>query len=318
MKNIYSNIFKVNNRNLSKVVNYLKKNELVAVPTETVYGLAGNAYSSKAIKKIYLLKKRPYRNPLIVHYYNFNQLKKDVELNNNFIKLYKKFSPGPITFVLKKNKNSLLSKMATANMDTVAVRFPENKILRKILRFLDFPLAIPSANKSTQISPVSAKDVAQEFNDKIKIILNGGPCKIGLESTVIDLTSKPRILRPGIISPSDISNALNKKIVISQQSSKIIKAPGMLKKHYSPGIPMKLNQTKAKSNEAFIVFGKKYKKEKNIFNLSYKSNLNEAAKNLYKILRLIKNKNYKMIRVSSIPKTGIGLAINDRLNRASK
>ena len=241
-----------------------------------------------------------------------------MELNNNFIKLYKKFSPGPITFVLKKNKNSLLSKMATANMDTVAVRFPENKILRKILGFLDFPLAIPSANKSTQISPVSAEDVAQEFNDKIKIILNGGPCKIGLESTVIDLTSKPRILRPGIISPSDISNALNKKIVISQQSSKIIKAPGMLKKHYSPGIPMKLNQTKAKSNEAFIVFGKKYKKEKNIFNLSYKSNLNEAAKNLYKILRLIKNKNYKMIRVSSIPKTGIGLAINDRLNRASK
>jgi L-threonylcarbamoyladenylate synthase len=316
MKNIYSNIFKVNNKNLSKAIKYLKKKDLVAVPTETVYGLAGNAYSSKAVKKIYLLKKRPYKNPLIVHYYNLKQLKKDARLNNNFFKLYKKFCPGPLTFVLKKNKNSLLSKMATANIDTVAVRFPKNKTLKRILKSLDFPLAIPSANKSTQISPVSAEDVAQEFHASIKIILNGGPCKIGLESTVVDLTSKPKILRPGLISSMDISKVLNRKISIDQ-SSKIIKAPGMLKRHYSPGIPMKLNQTKVKNNEAFIVFGKKYKTGKNIFNLSYKSNLNEAAKNLYKTLRLIKNKNYKMICVSLIPKTGIGLAINDRLKRAA-
>ena len=316
MKNIYSNIFKVNNKNLSKAINYLQKKELVGVPTETVYGLAGNAYSSKAVKKIYLLKKRPYKNPLIIHYYSLEQLKKDVELNDNFFKLYKKFCPGPITFVLKKKKNSLLSNIAIANINTAAVRFPKNKTLRKILKSLDFPLAIPSANKSTQISPVSAEDVAQEFHGLIKIILNGGPCKIGLESTVVDLTSKPKILRPGLISPADISKALNRKIVIDQ-GSKIIKAPGMIKRHYSPGIPMKLNQTKAKNNEAFIVFGKKYKKGKNIFNLSYKSSLNEAAKNLYKTLRLIKNKNYKMICVSSIPQTGIGLAINDRLNRAA-
>jgi len=316
MKNIYSNIFKVNNKNLSKAINYLQKKELVGVPTETVYGLAGNAYSSKAVKKIYLLKKRPYKNPLIIHYYSLEQLKKDVELNDNFFKLYKKFCPGPITFVLKKKKNSLLSNIAIANINTAAVRFPKNKTLRKILKSLDFPLAIPSANKSTQISPVSAEDVAQEFHGLIKIILNGGPCKIGLESTVVDLTSKPKILRPGLISPADISKALNRKIVIDQ-GSKIIKAPGMIKRHYSPGIPMKLNQTKAKNNEAFIVFGKKYKKGKNIFNLSYKSSLNEAAKNLYKTLRLIKNKNYKMICVSSIPQIGIGLAINDRLNRAA-
>jgi len=316
MKNIYSNIFKVNNKNLSKAINYLQKKELVGVPTETVYGLAGNAYSSKAVKKIYLLKKRPYKNPLIIHYYSLEQLKKDVELNDNFFKLYKKFCPGPITFVLKKKKNSLLSNIAIANINTAAVRFPKNKTLRKILKSLDFPLAIPSANKSTQISPVSAEDVAQEFHGLIKIILNGGPCKIGLESTVVDLTSKPKILRPGLISPADISKALNRKIVIDQ-GSKIIKAPGMIKRHYSPGIPMRLNQTKAKNNEAFIVFGKKYKKGKNIFNLSYKSSLNEAAKNLYKTLRLIKNKNYKMICVSSIPQIGIGLAINDRLNRAA-
>jgi len=316
MKNIYSNIFKVNNKNLSKVINYLKKKELVGVPTETVYGLAGNAYSSKAVKKIYFLKERPYKNPLIIHYFTLEQLKKDVELNNNFFKLYKRFSPGPITFVLKKEKNSLLSKMATGNLNTVAVRFPKNKILVKILKSLSFPLAIPSANKSSRISPVSAQDVVQEFHRSIKIILDGGSCRIGLESTVVDLTSRPRILRPGLISLADISKALNKKIIISKVLKKI-KAPGMLKRHYSPGIPMKLNQIKAKKNEAFIVFGKKYKKGKNIFNLSYKSNLNEAARNLYKTLRLIKNKNYKMICVSSIPENGIGLAINDRLSRAA-
>jgi len=317
MENIYSNIFKVNSKNIFRAINYLKKKELVGVPTETVYGLAGNAYSTKAVKKIYLLKKRPYKNPLIIHYFNLEQLKKDVELNDNFYKLYKKFCPGPITFILKKKKNSFLSNLATANLKTVAVRIPKNQTIKKILKSLNFPLAIPSANKSTKISPVSAEDVAQEFNNSIKFILNGGTCIIGLESTVVDLTSKVRILRPGFICPSNISKVLNKKIDI-HKGFKIIKAPGMLKRHYSPGIPMKLNQKEAKDDEAFIVFGKKYKKGKNIFNLSYKSNLNEAARNLYKILRLIKNKNYKMICVSSIPQTGIGLAINDRLNRAAK
>ncbi|MDC0418166.1 L-threonylcarbamoyladenylate synthase [Pelagibacteraceae bacterium] len=317
MKNIYLNIFKINNKNLSKAVDYLKRKQLIGVPTETVYGLAGDAYSSKAVKKIYLLKNRPLKNPLIIHYFNLDQLKKDVELNDSFYKLYKKFCPGPITFVLKKKKKSLLSAFATANLKTVAVRIPENKTIRKILKILNFPLAIPSANKSTQISPVSAKDVASEFSGSLKFILDGGSCKIGLESTVIDLTSKAKILRPGLINPSDISRVLNKETKV-YTGSKVVKSPGMLKRHYSPGIPMKLNQKKVKNNEAFIVFGKKYKKGKNIYNLSYKSNLNEAAKNLYKILRIIKNKKYKMICVCSIPQTGIGLAINDRLNRAAK
>ena len=317
MRNIYSNIFKVNSKNLSKAVNSLKKKQLIGVPTETVYGLAGNAYSKEVVKKIYLLKKRPLKNPLIVHYLNLEKLKNDVELNKDFYKLYKTFCPGPITFVLNKKKNSLLPNIATANLKTVAVRIPANKTLRKILKSLNFPLAIPSANKSTQISPVSARDVADEFGSSLKFILNGGICAIGLESTVVDLTSRAKILRPGLINPSDISKILNKKITIYKKS-KAIKAPGMLKRHYSPGIPIKLNQKKAKNNEAFIVFGKKYKKAKNIFNLSNNSNLKEAARNLYKTLRLIKKKNYKMIRISSIPQTGIGLAINDRLSRAAK
>jgi len=317
MRNIYSNIFKVNNKNLSKAINYLKKKQLIGVPTETVYGLAGNAYSKEAVKKIYLLKKRPSKNPLIIHYLNIEQLKNDVELNSVFYKLYQKFCPGPITFVLKKKKKSLLPNIATANLKTVAVRVPKNKTIRKILKSLNFPLAIPSANKSTYVSPVSAEDVVDEFGSSLKFILNGGNCIIGLESTVVDLTSGVKILRPGLINQSDVSNILKKKIN-TYKGSKIVRAPGMLRRHYSPGIPIKLNQKKAKINEAFIVFGKKYQKAKNIFNLSNKSNLKEAARNLYKTLRLIKKKNYKMICVSSIPKTGIGIAINDRLNRAAK
>ena len=317
MGNIYSNIFKVHNKNLSKAINYLKKKQLIGVPTETVYGLAGNAYSAKTIKKIYLLKKRPLKNPLIIHYFNLEQLKKDVELNDNFYELYRKLCPGPITFILKKKKSSLLPNIATANLKTVAVRIPKNKTIRVILKNLNFPLAIPSANQSTKISPVTAEDVAGEFGSSLKFILDGGNCKIGLESTVVDLTLGAKILRPGLISPPQISKILNKKTNISKDY-KTIKAPGMLKRHYSPGIPIKLNQSKAKFNEAFIVFGKKYKKGKNIFNLSYKSDLNEAARNLYKTLRIIKNQKYKMIRVSSIPQIGIGLAINDRLDRAAK
>ena len=317
MRNIYSNIFKVNNKNLSKAINYLKKKQIIGVPTETVYGLAGNAYSKEAIKKIYILKKRPFKNPLIIHYLNLEQLKNDAELNNDFYKLYKKFCPGPITFVLNKKKKSLIPGIATATLKTIAVRIPSNKTIRKILKSLNFPLAIPSANKSTQISPVSASDVVSEFGSSLKFILNDGSCVIGIESTVVDLTSRVKILRPGLINPLDISKVLKKKIII-YKGHKAIKAPGMLKKHYSPGIPIKLNQKRAKNNEAFIVFGKKYKKAKNIFNLSNKSNLNEAARNLYKILRLVKKKKYKMICVSSIPQNGIGLAINDRLVRAAK
>ena len=317
MRNIYSNIFKINNKNISKAINLLKKKELVGVPTETVYGLAGNAYHGNAVKKIYRLKKRPNKNPLIIHYYNLKRLVHDVELNDDFYKLYKAFSPGPITFVLNKKKESKISNLATASLKTVAVRIPKNKIIRKILKNLDFPLAIPSANKSTKISPVSAEDVLSEFGKSLKIILKGKRSNIGIESTVVDLTSKIKILRPGFINKKDISKILKKRIRNTSYNNKI-KAPGMLKKHYSPGIPIKLNQKRPRNNQAFIVFGKKYKKGKNIFNLSKKSSLNEAARNLYKTLRIIKKKNYKMIYVTKIPYKGIGFAINDRLKKASR
>ena len=316
MKNIYSNIFKFNKNILSKTLKYLKKSNIVGLPTETVYGLAGSAYSKKAVKKIYSLKKRPKINPLIVHYYNLKNLSNDVEINKTFLKLYKKLCPGPITFVMKKKKSSKICSFATAKLNTVAVRFPSNRKIRTILSKLNFPLAIPSANKSTGISPVNALDVAEEFKNKIKIIIDDGNSKIGIESTVLDLTGKIKILRPGIISSKKIGKILGKKIQLAKKQNKI-KSPGALKKHYSPNIPMKLNQIKANKNHAFISFGKKYKKTKNTFNLSKKSSLDEAAKNLYKVFRKIKKLNYKKIYVVKIPNKGAGVAINDRLRHAA-
>jgi L-threonylcarbamoyladenylate synthase len=316
MKNIYSNIVKVNNINIARAIKYLKKNHLIAVPTETVYGLAGSAYSNNSVKKIFSIKKRPLINPLIIHYYSIKSLSKDAELNENFFKLYKKFCPGPITFVLNKKQSSKISDLATAKLDTIAVRFPRNQIARNLLKKLKFPLAIPSANMSGGISPVEPKDVSEEFGKKLKMIIDGGQCKIGIESTVVDLTDGVKILRPGFISDSKIKNLLNLKVSFIRNFKKI-KSPGVLKKHYSPGIPVKLNQKKNYKDSAFIIFGKKYCKAKNTFNLSKNSNLNEAAKNLYKIFRIIKNRKYKKIYVVKIPKKGIGLAINDRLKHAA-
>ncbi len=302
--------------NIKKSIFFLNKNDCVAIPTETVYGLAANAYSSKAVKKIYYLKKRPKNNPSIVHYASLNQLKKDCELNHNFFILYKKFSPGPITFVLKLKKKSRISRIVTNNKKTVAVRFPKNKLTQKLLKLLKYPLAAPSANISTKISPVSKEDVEEEFGNKIKFILDGGRSKIGLESTIISLVDKPKILRLGGIEKAKINKVLKKNLKYNQANKKIT-MPGQSQLHYSPGIPIKLNITKPKSNEAFILIKKRKKSCTNYFYLSKTKNLKQAAKNLYKILRRIKNKNYKNIVVEKIPNIGFGEVINDRLKRAS-
>ena len=185
-----------------------------------------------------------------------------------------------------------------------------------MLKNLNFPLAIPSANISSGVSPISAKDVVDEFGKKISFILDGGNSKIGLESTVINLEGVIKILRPGAIGNAEISKVLKKKVII-QKKIKKIRSPGLLKKHYSPGIPIKMNCKKKDDNAAFIVLGKRYKRGRHIFNLSSKGNLKEAAKNLYKTLRKIKNLNYKKINVVKIPKHSIGIAINDRLKKAS-
>jgi len=307
---------KNNLSNIKKSKYYLDKNECVGIPTETVYGLAGNAYSDKATLKIFKLKKRTKKNPLIVHYHDLKMLKSDCITNGQFFKLYEKFCPGPVTFVLKLKNSSKISKNVTNNKKTLAVRFPIHPLTKKLLKFLNYPLAAPSANISTNISPVSKKDVKEEFGNKIKFILDGGRSKIGLESTIINLVNKPKILRLGGIERTKINKVLNRNLRYINTNSKIT-MPGQSKLHYSPGIPINLNITKPKLNEAFILIKKRKKSSKNYFYLSKTKNLKQAAKNLYKILRLIKSKNYRSIAVEKIPNTGFGEAINDRLKRAS-
>ena len=308
---------RINLANIKKAQKLLNMNECVAIPTETVYGLAGNAYSDNACKKIFKLKKRPKNNPLIVHYYNVQKLKEDCNFNNNFHKLYKRFCPGPITFILNLKKNSKISKIVTNKKGALAVRFPKHPVARSLLKKLDFPLAAPSANLSSKVSAVSSDNVKEDFGKKIKYVLEGGKSSIGLESTIIDIRNRPKILRLGGLETSVIKKVLKKKILMNTNPKKI-SSPGQLKIHYSPGIPIRLNVKRIKNNEAFLLFSKKKEKKSNYYFLSQKGDLKEAAKNLYSTLRKIKKNKYKSIAVGKIPNKGLGKTINDRLMRASK
>ena len=303
--------------NIKKAKKYLDKDCCIGVPTETVYGIAANAYSDLATKNIYKIKKRPKSNPLIVHYANIRNLKKDCLINDNFLKLYKHFSPGPITYILNLKDNSKISKIVTNKKNSLAVRFPRHKIFKKLLSKLKYPVAAPSANLSTRLSAVQASDLKEDFGNKLKYILDGGRSNIGLESTIIDLRSRPKILRLGGLEITEIKKVLGKKIKINLNPKNKI-APGQSKIHYSPGIPLRMNVKKPKKDEAFVLLKKNNDNYSNYFYLSKKNDLNEAAKNLYSLLRKIKNKGYKSIAVVKIKNFGIGQTINDRLKRASK
>ena len=308
---------KINLSNIKKAKNLLNKNECVAIPTETVYGLAANAYSDLSCRKIFRLKRRPRNNPLIVHYYNFQDLKEDCIINNDFLKLYKKFCPGPLTFILNLAKKSKISKVATNNKMTLAVRFPKHPIIRNLLKKLKYPLAAPSANISSKLSAVSSQDVKEDFGKKIKYILDGGKSSIGVESTIIDIRGNPKILRLGGLEISKIKKVLNKKIVLNN-NPKRISAPGQSMLHYSPGIPIRLNVKKVRKDEAYILIKDTKKNNQNYYYLSKNGDLKEAARKLYSTMRIIKNKKFKSIAVAKIPNKGLGKTINDRLIRAAK
>ena len=306
---------KINNSSIKKSINYLKNNECIGIPTETVYGLAANAYSSSAVSKVFKLKKRPKKNPLIVHYYSKSQLERDCHLNKNFYKLYKKFCPGPLTFILRLKSNSMIDNKVTNKKKSLAVRFPKHPVIRSLLNKIDFPLAAPSANISSSISPVTKNDVIDEFGKKIKYVLNGGRSNIGLESTIIDLTSKPKIIRLGGLNLEYLKKILNVRLNYNSDTKRDY--PGQRRLHYSPGIPIRLNIKDPKKNSAYILINKKKFTSRNFFYLTKNKNLQEAGKNLYKTLRKIKKRKFKLIEVEKIPNIGIGRTINDRLQRAS-
>ena len=304
----------------------LKNNELIAIPTETVYGLAANAYSELAVQKIFDLKKRPAYNPLIVHIKSSNQLN-DVakDIPEKAIILAKHFWPGPLTLVLKKQNH--IPDLVTAGKDTVAIRVPNHPITLQLLDKLDFPLAAPSANPFGSISPTCAQHVFNYFRDKLELILDGGPCEKGIESTIIGFeNNEPVLYRLGSTSTDEIEKLIG-KVAFYKNKQNEIKAPGMLSRHYAPKTETFLtNDVKALTKSfpdkkiGLLLFQDNSFDTKNVFKeiLSSNGNMAEAAKNLYAALHRLDEAGFDLIIAEKFPNEGLGKSINDRLERATK
>jgi L-threonylcarbamoyladenylate synthase len=311
---------------ISKAIEVLNNDDVVAIPTETVYGLAGNAFNEVALKKIFELKNRPFFNPLIIHIKSIDQLD-DVakEIPSKARKLAELFWPGPLTLVLK--KQSHVPDLVTGGKDTVAIRIPDHPVAMRLLEEIDFPLAAPSANPFGSISPTSAKHVFEYFGEKIRVILDGGECRKGIESTIIGFeNNEPVLYRLGSIALEDIERAIG-NVGLLKHNDNQIKAPGMLDKHYSPRTTSYLTDN---PDEMILQFtGKKiglllFKSEKDssamLFQeiLSHTGDLEEAAANLYAALHRLDNIQPDVIIMEKLPDYGLGKSINDRLQRAAK
>lgn len=289
-----------------------QQGDVVAIPTETVYGLAADAEQDAAVAKIFAIKGRPHFNPLILHIHSLEQLEEYAEIPPLLLHAAKVFWPGPLTFVLKRRPQAKLSYLVTAGLDSVAVRLPAHPIAQELLRTYGKPLAAPSANKSNSISPTCAADVAASFGNEIPLIIDGGSATIGLESTIVDLTTDiPTILRPGGVTFEALTAILGE--IKYATTGAVVKAPGMLKRHYAPSIPLRLDTVKTHKNEAMLGFGSMTCD----LNLSPHGDLQEAAANLFRMLRQLDNPIYQGIAVAPIPHHDLGIAINDRLNRAA-
>jgi len=298
---------------LKKALHILRKGELIGLPTETVYGLAADATQDLAVASIYDKKKRPTFNPLIIHGFSSEVFKSHVIWNEKAEALAQAFWPGPLTLVLPRLSTSSVSLLASAGLDSLAVRAPNHPIALALLKEFGNLLAAPSANPSGKVSPTQAIHVKADFPDLF--VLEGGDTAVGLESTIVDLTSNlPLLLRPGGIPQEEIERVIGALGTPSQES---IKAPGMMKSHYAPECPLRLNASEPLENEAYIAFGPTPYEGTHILNLSQKKDLTEAAANLFKMMRLLDQPNFQGIAVAPIPLTGLGMALNDRLQRAA-
>ncbi len=309
----------------TRAAELLKAGELVAIPTETVYGLAANALDEIAVAKIFEAKNRPAFDPLIVHALDREQAQPLVQsFGPYFDKLYARFAPGPISFVLP--KTDLVPDLVTAGHKTVALRFPAHPLSRTLLQEIDFPLAAPSANLFGKVSPVEAAHVEEQLGDRLELILDGGPASVGLESTIIDLSQeRPIVLRLGGLSLEEINHCLGEQVAYTKSSSSNPKAPGMLSAHYSPGIPVLFgalakNLKKVdRSRSGSISFCKPIAgipaEQQRV--LSPCCDLKEAASKLFQALRSFKGMDVDVIICEEFPAEGLGRAINDRLKRAS-
>lgn len=297
----------------------LRNGKLVAFPTETVYGLGGNATDDKAVAAIYAAKGRPEFNPLIVHVATVAQLDELIEWNETARLLASQFWPGPLTLVLPRKKSCPVSLLASAGMDTLAVRIPSHTVAQQLLKEVGLPIAAPSANASGKLSPTAPVHVAESLGDKVDLVLAGGKSQIGLESTVVDVTGTPTILRPGGITKEQLEKLIGKITYAHAPNYASPKpSPGMLKSHYAPNLPLRLNATEVAAEEALLAFGPTLLKGGAMrLNLSEQGDLNEAAANLFSMLRQLDQPKFKGIAVVKIPEDGLGAAINDRLQRAA-
>lgn len=316
-------IIKPTKINIEKCALELKKGNIIAFPTETVYGLGANALNSKAVKKIFIAKGRPQDNPLIMHIADKNDINKYVlNVPKKAQLLIDKFWPGPLTVILKKKK--IVPKEITAGLNSVAIRMPANKIALELISKSNFPLAAPSANSSGKPSPTKAKHVYDDLKGKIKYVIDGNDCDIGIESTVIDFTSRtPTILRPGKITKEMIEKIIG-KINVTKTKTKKVKSPGMKYTHYKPKAEVILIKTRIaqkfvndiskKNNVLFILNSKTSIKAKQI--LKYKTN-EQLAKNIFAWFRDADSKKINIIVVEAVKEIALGKAIMNRLKKAS-
>jgi len=311
---------------ISKAIELLNKEDVVAIPTETVYGLAGNIYSEKAIRKIFEVKQRPLFNPLIVHIPSIDHLEKIVrEFPVKAQKLAEAFWPGSLTLILPKRLN--IPEIVTGGKDTVGVRIPNHPVTLSLLKQLSFPLAAPSANPYNRISPTSSDHVKAYFENTLSMVLEGGECKNGIESTIIGFENNEAILyRLGGISVEDIEKIIG-KIQIRNTSETTPNAPGMLAKHYAPKTKMYLLDDLDKfieNNKSKKIGILKFKENLNTASvehieiLSKSGDLKEAASKLYSTLHKLDSLNLDLIVAERFPDVGLGKSINDRLERATK
>jgi L-threonylcarbamoyladenylate synthase len=310
---------------INKAIQQLNRNELVAIPTETVYGLAANAFNSIAVEKIFKLKQRPFYNPLIVHVQSINELETIAcDIPSRALKLATSFWPGPLTLVLKKQEH--IPNIVTAGKDTVAIRMPNHPMALSLLSQLEFPLAAPSANPFGSISPTNAEHVLNYFGDSLEVILDGGECEMGIESTIIGFEeNQPILYRLGTITLKEIEDVVG---VIKMKTTNDVnpEAPGMILRHYAPKTKTLLTDNVLESislhrnlSIGIIMFTGEFS-ELNVDQLeilSPKGNLTEAAKKLYASMHRLDQCNLDLIIMERFPDEGLGKTINDKLLRAT-
>jgi L-threonylcarbamoyladenylate synthase len=296
----------------------IRQGHLVAFPTETVYGLGADATNDKAVAAVFDAKQRPEFNPLIIHVADAAAASVLVQFNETALQISEKFWPGALSMILPRGTDCPVSLLAGAGLDTLAIRVPDHEIALALLTAAGRPIAAPSANRSGEISPTRAEHVAESLGKAVQLVLDGGPCRLGVESTVLDLTGDiPTILRPGGVTREELEAVIGP---VQASLGKTLKpsSPGMLASHYAPRLPLRTNATKINDGEALLSFGRHALKDFAVeHNLSPGGDLAEAAANLFAMMRALDRPAYTGIAAMAVPDRGLGRAINDRLERAA-